>query len=364
MHFDRIVIHLKLFPYTICKLFLHLTINVNFKKLNTMVERIKTTTWYFENRSIPLHFCNHMSIDPHIELLIYIYNKIMVIHIYTIISIKLLYTLKLGYDFVNYRNIRLLLYLTFIFIEFITVLQHYEYKHTLHLISLLIIYLLINIIHNIITSIFNIYSPIIPLPILMYILSQTIEVIVYYIICIIPPSGLSPPSTIPIAYGLTPHCIRYEQLTCVCLFMFYINAVIIPDKISMFEQYILSLFTIVHHPSIWDNSLLTIRNVSFKHTIRNCLFSLILILRYIVDLIICVLSWVYNKPITMNGTYISVLKTPIYKCLMVYLCPRKHLDLYTCSLNFFKMLLNLKVKSLNGIPLFYIIIPSINIYKY
>ena len=144
------------------------------------------------------------------------------------------------------------------------------------------------------------------------------------------------------------------------LFMFYINAVIIQDKISMFEQYILSLFTVGHHPSIWDNSLLTIRNISFKHTIRNCLFSLILILRFIVDLIICVLSWVYNKPITMKGTYISVLKTPIYKCLMVYLCPRKHLDLYTCSLNFFKMLPNLNVKSLNGIPLFYIIIPSIN----
>ena len=178
VYFDSIVIHLKLFPYTICKLFLRLTININFKKLNTMVERIKTTTWYFENRSIRLRFCNHMSIDPNIELLIYIYNKIMVIHIYTIISIKLLYTLKLGYDFVNYRNIRLLLYLTFIFFEFIAVLQHYEYKHTLHLIGLLIMCLLINIIHNIITSTFNIYSPIIPLPILMYILSQTIEVIV------------------------------------------------------------------------------------------------------------------------------------------------------------------------------------------
>ena len=61
----------------------------------------------------------------------------------------------------------------------------------------------------------------------------------------------------------------------------------------------------------------------------------------------------------MKGTYISVLKTPVYKCLMVYLCPRKHLDLYTCSLNF-KMLPNLNVKSLNGIPVFYIIIPSIN----
>ena len=131
----------------------------------------------------------------------------MVIHIYTIISIKLFYTLKLGCDFVNYTNITLLLYLTFIFIEFITVLQHYEYKHTLHLIGLLIMCLLINIIHTIITSIFNIYSPIIPLPIRMYNLSQTIEVIVYYIIYVHVsplPSGLSPPSTIPIAYGLNP----------------------------------------------------------------------------------------------------------------------------------------------------------------
>ena len=62
----------------------------------------------------------------------------------------------------------------------------------------------------------------------------------------------------------------------------------------------------------------------------------------------------------MKGTYISVLKTPVYKCLMVYLCPRKHLDLYTCSLNSFKILPNLNMKSLNGIPLFYIIIPSTN----
>ena len=287
----------------------------------------------------------------------------MVIHIYTIISIELLYTLKLGYDFVNYRNIRLLLHLTFIFFEFIAVLQHYEYKHTLHLIGLLIMYLLINIIHDIITSTFNIYSPIIPLPILMYILSQTIEVIVYYIIYVhvsFAPMDYRHLQPYPLHMVLILQCIRYEQLTCVCVFMFYINAVIIQDTISIFKQYILSLFTVVHHPSIWDNSLLTIRNVSFKHTIRNCLFLLILILRFIVDLIICVLSWVYNKPITMKGTYISVLKTSVYKCLMVYFCLRKHLDLYTCSLNSFKMLPNLNVKSLNGIPLFYIIIPSTN----
>ena len=363
VYFDSIVILLQLFPYTVCKLLLRLTINVNFKKFNTMVERIKTTTWYFENRSIPLNFCNHMSIDPNIELLIYIYNKIMVIHIYTIISIKLLYTLKLGYNFVNCRNIIFLLYLTFIFIEIITVLQHYEYKLTLCLIGLLIMCLLINIIHNIITSIFTIYSSIIPLLILMYILSQTIEVIVYSIIYVhvyFPPLNYRHLQPYPLHMVLILQCIRYEQLTCVCMFMFYINAVIIQDTISIFEQYILSLFTVVHHTSVWDNSLLTIRNVSFKHTIRNCLFSLILILRFIVDLIICVLSWVYNKPITMKGTSISVLKNPTYKCLKVYLCPRKHLDLYTCSLNSFNMLPNLNVKSLNGIPLFYIIIPYIN----
>ena len=46
---------------------------------------------------------------------------------------------------------------------------------------------------------------------------------------------------------------------------------------------------------------------------------------------------------------------------MVYLCPCKHLDLYTCSLlKSFKMLPNLNVKSLNGIHLCYIIIPSMN----
>ena len=173
--------------------------------------------------------------------------------------------------------------------------------------------LIINIIHNIITSIFTIYSPIKPLLNLMYIISQTIEVIVYYIIYVhvyFPLLNYRHLQPYPLhnIMVLIRQCIRYEQLTCVCMFMFYINAVIFQDKISMFEQYILSLITVVHHPSIWDNSLLTIRNVSFKLTIRNCLFLLILILKFIVDLIICVLSWVYSKPITMKGTTISVLK--------------------------------------------------------
>ena len=112
--------------------------------------------------------------------------------------------------------------------------------------------LLINIIHNIITSTFNIYSPI-----LMYILSQTIEVIVYYIIYVhvsFAPLDYRHLQPYPLHMVLILQCIRYEQLTCVCLFMFYINGMIIQDTISMFKQYILSLFTVVHHPSIFGSN--------------------------------------------------------------------------------------------------------------